>query len=101
MEIGRNSGIPVHLTHYRQRAEGVGSHLDYIGLVENARDEGMDVTFDCYPYIYGSTRAIITIPNWAKDGGPERLMQALSSPDDRARLREEMTGGGGPSRQLG
>ena len=40
----------MHLTHYRQSAAGVGSHLDYIGLVEDARDQGMDVTFDCYTY---------------------------------------------------
>ncbi len=90
LEIGRGSDIPVHLTHYRQRAPGVGSHLDFIGLVENARDEGMDVTFDCYPYVYGSTRSIISIPNWAKDGGPERLKEALRSPADRARIKEEM-----------
>lgn len=41
VEIGRRSGCPIHLTHYRQSAQGVGSHLDYIGLVENARDEGL------------------------------------------------------------
>ena len=91
LEIGRRSGIPVHLTHYRQGAQGEGSHLDYLGLVEDARDEGMDVTFDCYPYIYSSTRAIIRIPNWAKDGGPERLKQALGSSQERDRLREEMS----------
>ena len=90
LDIGRGSGVPVHLTHYRQGAQGDGSHLDYLGLVENARDEGMDVTFDCYPYIYSSTRAIISIPNWAKDGGPERLKQALGSRDDRVRLQDEM-----------
>ena len=90
LEIGRQSGIPVHLTHYRQRSLGVGSQQDYLGLVENARDEGMDVTFDCYPYIYGSTRAIISIPNWAKDGGPERLKQALKSPQDRERMRQDI-----------
>ena len=32
LEIGRRSGIPIHLTHYRQSAQGVGSHLDYLGL---------------------------------------------------------------------
>ena len=101
LEIGRKSDIPVHLTHYRQRSPGVGSHLDYIGLVEDARDEGMDVTFDCYPYIYGSTRAIISIPNWAKDGGPERLKEALGSHEDRARLRQEMGEGGWPRGDLG
>ena len=44
LEIGRRAGCPVHLTHFRQPAQGVGSHLDYIGLVEDARAEGMDVT---------------------------------------------------------
>ncbi|MBI4310677.1 MAG: D-aminoacylase [Chloroflexi bacterium] len=90
LEIGRKSGIPVHLTHYRQSAEGVGSHQDYLGLVEKARDEGMDVTFDCYTYVYSSTRAIIACPQWAQDGGPERLMEALRSPDERAVMKREM-----------
>ncbi len=92
IEIGRKGGIPVHLTHYRQRARGAGSQYDFIGLVENGRDEGLDVTFDCYPYIYSSTRVIIGIPNWAKDGGPERLMEALQSADDRQSLKREMAG---------
>ena len=91
LEIGRGADIPVHLTHYRQRTEGVGSHLDYLGLVENARNEGMDVTFDCYPYVYGSTTATISLPNWTMDGGPERLREVLGTPKERARLHEEMT----------
>ncbi len=95
LDIGRGSGAPVHLTHYRQSVQGEGSHLDFIGLVENARDEGMDVTFDCYPYVYSSTRVIITIPNWAKDGGPERLVEVLSTPDLRARVKADMESGAG------
>ena len=90
LEIGRRSDIPVHLTHYRQNFQGDGSHLDYIGLVEDARAEGMDVTFDCYPYIYSSTRYIIAIPSWAQDGGPDRLREVLTSADERQRLKQEM-----------
>ena len=91
LEIGRRSGSPVHLTHYRQSAQGVGSHLDYLGLVENARAEGMDVTFDCYTYRYSGTAVIIGLPPWSKDGGPERLMAALQDQDDRARMKREMS----------
>jgi N-acyl-D-amino-acid deacylase len=91
LEIGRKSGIPVHLTHYRQSAQGVGSHHDYIGLVEGARDEGMDVTFDCYTYPYSGTRITIALPQWTMDGGPERLKQALRDPGDRERMKREMT----------
>lgn len=90
LEIGRRSGIPVHLTHYRQPAQGVGSHLDYLGLVENGRDEGLDVTFDCYTYPYSGTMVAIGVPFWAKDGGPERLMAALQDPDDRGRMKKEI-----------
>ncbi len=90
LEIGRGSGSPVHLTHYRQTAQGVGSHMDYLGLVEDARDQGMDVTFDCYTYPYSGTSITIVLPHWAKDGGPERLMAALKDPDDRSRLKAEI-----------
>ena len=92
LDIGRRGGSAVHLTHYRQSAQGVGSHLDYIGLVENARDEGMDVTFDCYTYPFSGTSVTIGLPSWSKDGGPERLMAALKDPDDRARMKREVPG---------
>ena len=91
LEIGRLGDCPVHLTHYRQSAAGVGSHLDYLGLVETARDAGMDVTFDCYTYPYSGTTVTIGLPHWAKDGGPERLMAALADPADRRRMKAELS----------
>ena len=93
VEIGRGSGSPVHLTHYRQTAQGVGSHLDWIGLVERSRDQGLDVTFDCYTYIYSGTRILIQLPNWTKDGGPERVKEVLRSPEERARAKQDMLDG--------
>ena len=90
LEIGRKSGIPVHLTHYRQPKQGEGSHIGYLALVENARDSGLDVTFDCYTYPYSGTSVTIHIPFWAKDGGPERLMSALADPYERGKLKKEM-----------
>ena len=90
VEIGRKSGLPVHLTHYRQPRQGEGSHLGYLRLVEDARDEGIDVTFDCYTYPYSGTSATIELPLWSKDGGPERTMSALADPADRERMKKEM-----------
>ena len=91
IEIGRRSDIPIHLTHYRQSEQGVGSHLEYLGLVEDARAEGMDVTFDCYTYPFSGTTITIGLPHWAKDGGPERLMAALRDPRDRSRMALEIS----------
>jgi N-acyl-D-amino-acid deacylase len=93
IDIGRRGGCPVHLTHFRQPAQGVGSHLDYIGLVEDARAEGLDVTFDCYSYPFSGTTLVILLPQWARDGGPEALMDRLRSPKERARMTEDILAG--------
>ena len=98
LEIGRRGGSPVHLTHYYQSGMSSAGHHEFLELVENGRAEGMDVTFDCYTYPYSSTSATILLPNWAKDGGPERLMSALSDSEERARMTGEMDARGRPDR---
>src|SRR5207249_3871896 len=62
-----------------------------LGLVEDARDEGLDVTFDSYPYIYSSTRLLILFPDWAHDGGPAKLKEVLKSPEGRTRLCKDVS----------
>jgi N-acyl-D-amino-acid deacylase len=90
IEIGRRSGIPAHITHFYQRTTAPAGARRMLALVEDARDEGLDVTFDGYPYAYSSTRLNIVIPQWAFDGGLDRLRENLRSPAARARMRGEM-----------
>ena len=89
-EIGRRSGVPVHLTHmFKRVTEPRGARI-LLELVEEAREEGLDVTFDCYPYPVGGTRISIVFPQWAQDGGPERLKEVLRSPDGRERIGRDV-----------
>ena len=90
IEIGERSGVPVHITHFYQKAPSPGGAPELLGLVEDAAESGQDVTFDSYPYSLGSTRILIVFPDWVHDGGPERLKQALADEDARERLRGEV-----------
>ena len=90
IEIGRRSGIPSHITHFYQRGGSKHSAERLLQLVEDARDEGLDVTFDSYPYIYSSTRLLILFPDWIHDGGPKKVREALASEEARERLRKEV-----------
>ena len=56
--------IPVHITHLFRRKTSAGGARPILDLVEQARDEGLDVTFDMFPYRYGGTRILITFPHW-------------------------------------
>ena len=90
IDIGRRSGIPAHITHFYQRLYTPGGSSDILALVERAREEGLDVTFDSYPYVYSSTRLLIMFPDWVHHGGPDRLQATLRSADARERLRGEV-----------
>ncbi len=90
LDIGRHSGVPVHITHFYQRTTSLGSAEQMLGLVEDAREAGLDVTFDSYPYLYSSSRLLIVIPQWAHSGGPEQLKAVLRSTEGRKKLAQEV-----------
>ena len=89
IEIAMRSGVALHITHLFRRLVNPGGARPLLDLVEEARDNGMDVTFDYFPYPYGGTRAMVVFPQWAQEGGPEKLKEVLGSPEGRERLRIE------------
>jgi N-acyl-D-amino-acid deacylase len=50
----------------------------------------VDVAFDCYPYIAGTTVMTQLLPQWALDGGTDALLARLASKVDRAAMEAEM-----------
>jgi N-acyl-D-amino-acid deacylase len=98
IEIGERSGIVTHITHFYQRPTYPAGANRLLDLVETARGGGLDVTFDCYPYTWASTRLLIVFPDWVHEGGPDKLKEALRSPEVRQRLVDEI-GPFGPSWQ--
>ena len=73
IEIGRRGGGPVHITHFYHRQTYPGGPEPLLALVDDARAEGLDVTFDMYPYEWAITRLLIQMPLWIQEGGPEPL----------------------------
>ena len=90
IEIGRRSGSAVHITHLYRRVWHTRPAAALLELLEEAKAEGIDVTFDTYPYKYGSSRLVMVIPTWAHEHGPHELVRLLGRRDTRERLREEM-----------
>ena len=70
IEIGRRSGIPSHITHLYHRMTHPGGARRILDLVEDARDEGLDVTFDSYPYVYAAPACSSSSPSGPRTAGP-------------------------------
>lgn len=90
IEIGRRGGAPAHITHFYHRATFPGPPEQMLELVDDARAEGLDVTFDAYPYEWASTRLLITIPMWVQAGGPRPTKERLADRDTREAIRTEL-----------
>ncbi|MFO0851695.1 MAG: amidohydrolase family protein [Gemmataceae bacterium] len=74
--IGSGAGCGVHVSHFNCLAEQT------IPLLE-----GQDVTFDLYPYLYGSTTlAMLTLPPELNAGGVDATLERLRTPAVRHEL---------------
>jgi len=86
IEIGQRSGIPVHISHFHSPVDGMGERM--IGLVDEGRNAGVDVTFDQYPYAAASTILHSLLPYWVHAGGPAVLLERIKDPGVREQIRD-------------
>jgi N-acyl-D-amino-acid deacylase len=87
LAIAREAGVPVQIAHLQMNGPGnAGRAPQLLELLERARDAGVDVTCDTYPYTAGSTFVQSLLPSWAVDGGPEAILRRLADSETRARL---------------
>lgn len=87
--IGREAGVPVQIAHLKVKGRlNWGKSLNMLKVIDDARIDGVDVTYDQYPYTAASTGALAITPSWAREGGVERFLDRLKDPEERARIIE-------------
>ena len=89
IEVGQRSGVPVHISHYHSPVDGMGQRM--VGLVDDARSEGMDVTFDQYPYAAASTVLHSLLPTWVHAGGPRALIERIKDSNVREEIGDSVS----------
>ena len=94
LEIGYRANIPVQISHHKVATSSLwGSSVKTLDMFEKAREKGIDVTLDQYPYKAGSTSLITLLPPWVHDGGREKALERLRNPELRARMKKEIEEG--------
>lgn len=91
INIGREAKIPVEISHFKVTYKpNWGRSTETIGLVEQARMEGLDVTIDQYPYVASSTTLDTTVPSWVFAGGRDSMKLRINDPTTRMKIKKEM-----------
>ncbi|MFD4993377.1 amidohydrolase family protein [Cellulosimicrobium cellulans] len=84
VRVARASGVPTHVSHYH------GPAAELLGYVDDAHAQGLDVTFDSYPYLRGcSILSMVSLPTWLPIADVDATVAALTDPAVLDRLHRE------------
>jgi N-acyl-D-amino-acid deacylase len=91
IRIGRQAGLPVEIFHLKVSGKPRwGSMVKIVEKIQAARDSGLDIRANQYPYVAGGTALASSLPPWVADGGVSKLLERLRDPNVRSRIKSEM-----------
>ena len=93
IEVGRRTGARIQISHVKAVGPQFwGRGHELIEGMERARNEGIDVAGDQYPYEWSSTGfSGAMFARWALVGGRKATLERLADDDIRARIRSDVT----------
>jgi dihydroorotase/N-acyl-D-amino-acid deacylase len=88
IEIGEKAQVPVHVLHFKIDGQANwGQMAQQISEVQAARDRGVDITVDQYPYIASMTGLEMCLPPKYLEGASEQVVERLKDPKARTEIR--------------
>lgn len=91
IETGRDTGVRIQVSHLKTSGRSNWGMLDAaLDKLNAARNSGIELAADRYPYIASSTDLDAIFPNWAKEGGKDAILARLADKSTRGRLKDEL-----------
>ncbi|HYE74347.1 MAG TPA: D-aminoacylase, partial [Blastocatellia bacterium] len=89
--IAERAQIPAEIWHLKVSGKANWGRMpEVLSLIEKARERGLDITANQYPYIAASTSLMSCLPPWALEGGPEKMLARLKDPATRERMKNDI-----------
>ncbi|WDR04744.1 D-aminoacylase [Devosia rhodophyticola] len=86
-DIARRSSVALHLAHCHLSFDcNQGKLPALISMIDTAIEDGVDVSFDSYPYLAGMTTLLSQLPGWALAGSGHEQMARLRDPETREKI---------------
>jgi N-acyl-D-aspartate/D-glutamate deacylase len=92
--VGHGANIPVDIIHLKIAHKKLWGRMpEVVSMIQQARDQGLNVQANVYPYTAGQNNLSSIIPPWAMDGGRDRMLARLKDRTLRPRLRRDILNG--------
>ncbi|GAA0514057.1 N-acyl-D-amino-acid deacylase [Halorubrum aquaticum] len=96
VQLCESAGCQPHVSHLKVAGEdNWGASEEILEVFDAANERGVRVTFDQYPWTAGSTMLTALLPPWARTGETDEILERLTDPDARDRIRHDIESGDG------
>ncbi|MEK7130999.1 MAG: amidohydrolase family protein [Patescibacteria group bacterium] len=86
ISIARVSGVRTHLSHFKAIGRSSWNYFSKaLEMTENARKEGVNITYDFFPYTKTGSSLFTLLPAWLKKHSRKEVMIILSAIGDKRR----------------
>jgi N-acyl-D-amino-acid deacylase len=93
--IAEACAIHLQIAHLKlSGTDNWGGAARLLADIDAARQRGVQVDCDQYPYTAGSNPLRNLLPTWVQEGSMETMLQRLRQPDVRSRMRQEIAAQG-------
>lgn len=94
IRIAQVTGVRLQISHLKAMGKKNWPLMDEaLNLIETARNSGIDVHFDVYPYTSTGSILYILLPDWVTEGGRAMMLSRLKDSEIRKRVIKEMRAG--------
>ena len=91
IEISQKANIPVILTHHKVIGKPMwGKSSTTLDRVNKAKNKGVKIFIDQYPYNASHTGLSVLIPAWARAGGQKMFKKRLADPKLYERIKSDI-----------
>ncbi|WP_020474343.1 N-acyl-D-amino-acid deacylase family protein [Zavarzinella formosa] len=92
--IGEKAGLPVDIIHLKIADQKLWGRMnEVVALIETARQRGVNVQANVYPYTRGNNNLASIIPPWAHEGGTPKMLARLKETEQREKMKKDIREG--------
>jgi len=89
--IAERARIPAEIFHIKcAYKSNWGKMPEVLRRIEAARERGLDITANQYPYTRASNGLDACLPLWVREGGTQKMIGRLQDKTQRQKIKEEM-----------
>lgn len=94
VRLARTTGVSVHISHFKLCGKKNWALCgELFAILDRAQAEGLDFSFDQYPYVAGSTMLSVILPPWVQGGGIDRMFARLDNRSEREVIKRQIMEG--------